>query len=50
MVSGHDGPYHHPYLGNAQSRHIDVIPIPWAIIPALGLGVAQVSASIIQYI
>jgi hypothetical protein len=45
MVSGRYGPYHRPYLGYAQSKHIDVIPTSWAIIPALGLGVAQVLGS-----
>jgi hypothetical protein len=46
MVSGRDGPYHRPYLGDAQSKCIDVIPTPWAIIPALGLGADQVCGSL----
>ncbi len=43
-------PYHHPYLGDAQTKGIDVIPTSGAIIPVLGLGVAQVSAPISMYI
>ncbi len=46
MVSDRDGPYHRPYLGDAQSRHINVILIPWAMPHALGLGIAQVLASL----
>jgi hypothetical protein len=45
MVSGRYGPYQRPYLGYAQSKRINVIPTSWAIIPALGLGVAQVLGS-----
>ncbi len=43
-------PYHHPYLGDAQSKGINVIPTLWVIIHALGLGVTQVSAPISMYI
>ena len=46
MVSGRDGPYHRPYLGDTQSKGIDGIPTSGAIIPALGLGVAQVLATL----
>ena len=45
MVSGRYGPYHRPYLGYAQSKRIDVIPTSWAIIHALGLGVAQLGST-----
>jgi hypothetical protein len=43
-------PYHHPYLGDAQTKGIDVIPISGAVIPALGLGANEVSAPICIYI
>ena len=46
MVSDRDGPYHCQYLGNAQSQRIDVIPTPWAMTRALGLGVAQELATL----
>jgi len=29
----------HPYLGDAQTKGIDVIPKPWVTLHALGLGV-----------
>jgi len=32
-------PYHHPYLGNAQTKGIDDIPKPWVTPHALSLGV-----------
>ena len=46
MVSDRDGPYHRQYLGDAQRQHIDDIPTPWAMTRALGLGVAQVLATL----
>ena len=46
MVSDCDGPYHRQYLGDAQSQRINVIPTPWAMTRALGLGVAQVLATL----
>ena len=41
MVSGRNSPYHRPYLGDAQSKRINVTSTLWAIIPAVGLGVAH---------
>ena len=37
MVSGRDGPYYRPYLGDAQPKGINVILTPWAMTRALGL-------------
>ena len=39
MAAGGLGSYHHPYLGDAQTKGIDVIPKPWATPHALSLGV-----------
>ena len=37
---GRDAPYHRPYPGDAQTKCINLIPTPWAMTRALGLGVA----------
>ena len=37
MVSGRDAPYHRPYMGDARTKCIDLIPTPRAMTRALGL-------------
>ena len=37
MVSGRDGTYHRPYLGDAQTKRIVIIPTPWGMTRGLDL-------------
>ena len=41
MVRDGNGPKHGLWTCGAQTKRIDVTPTPWAIIPALGLGVVH---------